>query len=162
MKSPFRISMISLLALIIIASGVCASAETKASDVVALTTPALAVGMAVCLTSSHTDGVDRATRAGNAVLSSVALAQAVKNVTGSGFPSGHNAGAFAMATCLSEIHPKQKWLYYSVAAFIGYNTVTSKQHTIVEALGGAALGTSMGHLSMHSENGLILTKTFKF
>ena len=162
MKPLSCIGMLSLLALIITASVVPATAETNARDVVALTTPVLAVGVAACLTSSDTKGQDRAARACDAVLMSVGLARAIKNSTGSGFPSGHTAATFAMAACLAQIHPKQKWLYYTAAAFMGYTSVRSRGHTFGEALGGAALGTSMGRLSMNSKDGLFLSKTFKF
>lgn len=161
MTSLCRISMI-LLALIIAAAAVPVAAEPHSDAVVDMTEPVLAVGMAACLMSSDTKGPERAARAGDAVLLSVGISRAVKRTTGSGFPSGHTAGAFAMATCLSDIHPKQKWIYYTAAAFIAYKNVESGGHSVGEVLGGAVLGTSMGQLSMHSRNGLLLTKTIKF
>lgn len=155
------IGLIFALVLITAALAAPASAATSADNVVALTKPALAVGVAACLVSSETDGVERAARASEAVLLSVGLARTIKHVTGTGFPSGHTAGAFAMASSLSEVHPKQKWIYYTAATILACNSA-KEDHTVLEVVAGAALGDRIGKMSMTSKNGLLLTKTIKF
>lgn len=156
------LGLVLALMICMAAISVPANADTGAEKVIAMTGPALVVGATACLVSSDTDGMNRAARASEAVLLSVGVARAVKQMTGTGFPSGHTAGAFAMASSLGEVHPKQKWLYYAAASFIAYNSVKKGDHTVVEVIGGAALGTTVGRMSMTSRGGLLLTKSFKF
>ncbi len=162
MRRLSHLGIVFALILCVSTISVPVTADTQADKVVSATAPALAIGITACLLSSDTKGVDRAARATDAVVLSIGIARGIKQTTGSGFPSGHTAGAFAMASSLSEIHPKQKWIYYAAASFIAYNTVKSGDHTVVEALGGAALGSTIGRMSMTSRDGLLLTKTFKF
>ncbi|MBI2844328.1 MAG: phosphatase PAP2 family protein [Armatimonadetes bacterium] len=139
-----------------------------ASAAVRSTKPVLAIGVAACLFSSEEEGVARATRASDAVAISVGIARLIKSSfdLSSGydrsFPSGHTAGAFAMAESLSDVHPEKKWLYYTLAAAIGWSTVKTGGHSWTDVAGGAALGIAVGKWSIRSENGIILGHVRRF
>ncbi|GEM_PF-6661101 len=61
------------------------------------------------------------------------------------FPSGHAAATFAMATVLADRDPKQKWLYYGLAAAVGYARVRKSAHFPSDVLVGAAVGIAAGN-----------------
>lgn len=160
------------IALLLVSVTLPASADSFASSAVSMTKPALGLGLLACLTSTKdsNEGVHRALHATDAMLVSVGIAELCKtNITlndGSkyehSFPSGHTAGAFAMATSLADAHPKSKWLYYSGAAVIGWASVRSGGHTWQDVIGGAILGTAVGNSSIKSDNWMVLGKTYKF
>ncbi|HOK54265.1 MAG TPA: phosphatase PAP2 family protein [Armatimonadota bacterium] len=60
------------------------------------------------------------------------------------FPSGHTSNAFAIATVLSEKHPKQKWLYYLLAAGVAYARVQKDAHFPSDVFIGAGIGIYAG------------------
>ena len=160
------------IALLLVSMTLPALADGFATGAVGATKPALGLGLAICLTSSKdpSEGMKRAMYASDAVLVSVGIARMLKtSITlndGSkyehSFPSGHTAGAFAMATSLADLHPKHKWLYYTGAAVIGWASVRSGGHTWQDVVGGAALGTAVGKSSVKSDDWMILGKTYKF
>ncbi|MEN6304484.1 MAG: phosphatase PAP2 family protein [Armatimonadia bacterium] len=63
------------------------------------------------------------------------------------FPSGHASLAFTVAAALSEREDNAKYLAYSLAAVSGWARHDLKMHTSAQVLGGAALGTWIGHLA---------------
>lgn len=149
-----------------------ASADGMARTAIDCTQPALAIGMVACFASSSdpAKGANRATKAADSVLTSVALARLIKHSTNfdSGtderhrFPSGHSAAAFAMARHLSKIHPKNKWLYYAGATMVGFSTVKLGTHSWADVAGGAVLGITVSNMSISSHNGLLISRVFKF
>jgi membrane-associated phospholipid phosphatase len=146
-----------------------ALADGFASKVVSCTRPALGIGFAACLFSSKDEGIEHASRASDAVLLSVGIARLMKKHTDisfdgfhHSFPSGHAASAFAMATSLSHVYPKKKWIYYTGAALIGWSTVKAGDHAWGDVLGGAALGIAVGKWSMSCHGGLLLGHVHRF
>jgi membrane-associated phospholipid phosphatase len=160
------------IALLLVSVTLPALADGFATGAVSATKPALGLGLLACLTSSKdsTEGMQRAMHATDAVLVSVGVAGLLKTsiTLNSGskyehsFPSGHTAGAFAMATSLADAHPKSKWLYYTGAAVIGWASVKSGGHTWQDVVGGAVLGTAVGRSSVKSDDWMILGKTYRF
>ena len=146
-----------------------ASADGIVEKAIIYTKPALAIGLATTLFSSKTEGFERASKATDAVLTSVAIARMIKHAAdvnlGSpvahSFPSGHTAAAFSMATSLAHINPKHKWTYYACAALVGWSTVKTDGHGWADVAGGAALGVTVSKMSI-SRKGLFLTRVHKF
>jgi membrane-associated phospholipid phosphatase len=136
-----------------------------ASSTVSSTKPLLGLGLAACFFGAKDKGPEVATHAGEAVMISVGVAETLKHGVGIGgdhaFPSAHTAAAFAMATSLTKVYPKKRWLLYTGAALIGWSTIKTGGHSVGDVIGGAALGIAVGNYSM-SHNGVILGKTFKF
>jgi membrane-associated phospholipid phosphatase len=67
-----------------------------------------------------------------------------KDNTFQSFPSGHTAGAFALATVLADRHPRQKWLYYTLATGVAFARVRKSAHYPSDVLAGAGLGIYAG------------------
>ncbi|MEN6370886.1 MAG: phosphatase PAP2 family protein [Armatimonadota bacterium] len=78
------------------------------------------------------------------------------------FPSAHTAAAFAVAETLSEEHPKDKWLYYGLAALIGWSRVESDKHYWRDVAAGAAIGYTSGKWSIESSDGILIGKVFRW
>ncbi|MDO8589633.1 MAG: phosphatase PAP2 family protein [Armatimonadota bacterium] len=171
MKSSRILRLLAVIALIVSLATPCL-AETLGASAIIATKPALGLGILACLASSDDPDVamKRAIKAADATIISIGIAHLVKATVDIGFnskhdhsfPSGHTAAAFAMATSLSDVHPKQKWYYYAGAAIIGWGSHEVGGHDLEDVIGGAALGIAVGKLSIKSENGLLIGKVFKF
>ena len=61
----------------------------------------------------------------------------------SGFPSGHTATAFAIATVLALMIKNKKWqlLILPAAALVGYSRIYLAQHFLLDVIAGALLGS---------------------
>lgn len=55
-------------------------------------------------------------------------------------PSGHTAVAFSMAGVLAHEFPEQKWLWYALAALVGWSRVETDNHWPSDVVAGALLG----------------------
>lgn len=55
-------------------------------------------------------------------------------------PSGHTAIAFSMAGVLAHEYPEQKWLWYLLAALVGWSRVETDNHWPSDVVAGALLG----------------------
>lgn len=143
-----------------------------AQSVVDATKPAVAIGIAAAYLGGHDQqkGLANAARTTDAVLLSYGIAETLKpNMTVNkdagfrhSFPSGHTTVAFATASSLAEIYPKQKWLLYAGAGLIGWSTVKIDGHTWADVAGGAVLGTAIGKWSFSSRDGLMVGRVFRF
>ncbi|MGH9488528.1 MAG: phosphatase PAP2 family protein [Terriglobales bacterium] len=74
------------------------------------------------------------------------------NEGGSSFPSGHAAGAFAMAELLYEHDPQAGWtngLGFSLASGVAAARFTAKEHFPSDLLVGALLGSLLGRCTAH-------------
>ncbi|MEN6370899.1 MAG: phosphatase PAP2 family protein [Armatimonadota bacterium] len=60
------------------------------------------------------------------------------------FPSGHTSNAFAIATVFAHKNPKKKWLYYALAAGVGYARMQKQAHFGSDVFAGAVVGTYAG------------------
>jgi membrane-associated phospholipid phosphatase len=60
------------------------------------------------------------------------------------FPSGHTSNAFAIATVLASKHPHKKWLYYALAAGVGYARMQKQAHFGSDVFAGAVIGIYSG------------------
>jgi membrane-associated phospholipid phosphatase len=67
----------------------------------------------------------------------------------SGFPSGHTATAFAIATVLALMIKNKKWqiLIMPAAALVGYSRIYLAQHFLLDVIAGALLGSISGVLA---------------
>jgi len=72
------------------------------------------------------------------------------------FPSGHASATFAFAAVASEHHPKQQWLWYSLAAAVAWSRVRVNAHRWRDVAAGAALGLYIGTHDAHHDGGILL------
>jgi len=77
--------------------------------------------------------------------------------TGYAFPSGHATTSFALARVASEYHPRQKWLWYAIAARIAWSRVKIRAHDWDDVIAGAALGCWVGDIETDG-GGILLRK----
>ena len=64
----------------------------------------------------------------------------VRVPTDHSFPSGHTATSFAAALVLARAVPQRAWLFYVLAAAIGFSRIYVGVHYPLDVLGGALLG----------------------
>jgi undecaprenyl-diphosphatase len=64
----------------------------------------------------------------------------VRVPTDHSFPSGHTATSFAAALILARAVPRRAWLFYVLAAAIGFSRIYVGVHYPTDVLGGAVLG----------------------
>jgi hypothetical protein len=76
---------------------------------------------------------------------------------GYGFPSGDASLAFAFARLASHYHPRQRSLWYLLAARVAWSRVKREAHDWDDVIGGAALGCYIGDAEVAHE-GLVLKK----
>ena len=75
--------------------------------------------------------------------------------SGYAFPSGHATVAFALARVASEYHPKQRVLWYAIAAGVAWSRVKEDAHDWDDVIAGAALGSWIGDGGVRN-GGLVL------
>lgn len=76
---------------------------------------------------------------------------------GYGLPSGHTALAFGLARVASEYHPKQRTLWYALAARVAWSRVKRRAHNWDDVIGGALLGSWVGDTAVGS-GGIVLKR----
>lgn len=82
----------------------------------------------------------------------------------SGFPSGHTATAFAIATVLALMMKNKKWqlLIIPAAALAGYSRIYLAQHFLLDVIAGALLGSISGVLAFYiAQNRINIKIAFK-
>lgn len=62
------------------------------------------------------------------------------------FPSGHAATSFALATFLSLVYPRARWVLFALAGLISYSRIAVGVHYPFDTLGGMAEGAIFGFL----------------
>ncbi|MHB9035604.1 MAG: phosphatase PAP2 family protein [Armatimonadota bacterium] len=163
-------TVLTLYILILCCTASAAQGETFARRVTDATKPAFIGGLAIACLASKEHGLHDAIQAGDAMLLSYGIAHALQStwvVNGEPdfrhtFPSKRAAVAFAAATSLSDVYPKQKWIAYTGASLIGWSTVAVNGHKWTDVIGGAALGIVAGKWAVASPDGLIVGRVLKF
>jgi membrane-associated phospholipid phosphatase len=82
----------------------------------------------------------------------------------SGFPSGHTATAFAIATVLALMMKNKKWhlLILPAATLVGYSRIYLAQHFLLDVIAGALLGSIAGVLAFYiAQNRVNIKIAFK-
>ena len=163
-----KIKLIVLLLFISILSPVYAG--TFAEQVGDLTAPTIGIA-AILPACGGSDGLATAARRVDGVLVALALTDLLKNTIhearpdrsdNESFPSGHTAAAFAIASVLSEEHPKQKWFFLGLAALVGWSRVESDKHHWRDVLAGAAIGFTCGRWSVESDRGILIGRIYRW
>jgi membrane-associated phospholipid phosphatase len=167
-RMPVSRTLIALVSLLAFLGGPVV-AKTFAEGVGDATAPLVAVGIAATYLASGDNKIPNTARVIDGAVLSVGIAEVIKpniNVNKQqfrhGFPSGHASLAFGTAAAMGEVFPKNKWLYYTGAALIGWSRVESRAHSWGDVLGGAALGIGVGKWSVSSPNGLMLGRVYRF
>jgi len=124
---------------------------TVLSDTATQTQQAVVVGLSIF-------GGNReeytARRAGDGLLATAAAVEATKMVVRSprpdkpeqdGFPSGHTAMAFCLASVLAQRHHELGVWPYVYASGVGWSRLELGRHTLTQVLAGAGLGLVMGN-----------------
>ena len=162
-------TIILILVAIMLLGSTMAIADSFATNVSEATKPALAASIVAAYFATKDHGTSNAARVTDSILLSYGLAESLKpnlkwnrDSDRRSFPSGHTATAFAAASSLGEINPKQKWMYYAGAALVGWSRVETGAHTWRDVLGGAAVGITIGKWSVSSGSGLMVGRAFKF
>jgi undecaprenyl-diphosphatase len=60
------------------------------------------------------------------------------------FPSGHAAGAFALATLTALLWPRRRWIPFLGAGLVAFSRVYLGHHYPTDVLAGAVLGAAVG------------------
>ena len=60
--------------------------------------------------------------------------------TSPSFPSSHAANSFAAAALFAFFYPKRQWIYYTIAAIVGFSRIYVGVHYPFDVLAGAILG----------------------
>lgn len=126
----------------------------------------LAAAVGLPLLRDGAEGHENALRTADAIGTSVAIAEVLKNIvrerrpdhtTRDSFPSGHATAAFAAAGVESALHPKEAPLWYLGATLISASRVALHRHYIHDVLVGAALGYATAKYELSRPHGLILS-----
>ena len=72
-----------------------------------------------------------------------------------GFPSGHASVTFAFARCISDEYDEWGKLAYVWAAGVSWSRVRRRDHSIVQVVAGALLGSYVADRSLNSRGGLL-------
>ena len=73
--------------------------------------------------------------------------QSLFTETGYAFPSGHTAGAFAIAFALFFLHKKTGYIFMFFALLIGLSRISAGVHFPIDILGGFILGALIAYLT---------------
>jgi membrane-associated phospholipid phosphatase len=84
------------------------------------------------------------------VESEVPLARQVPMPRSTSFPSGHSASAFAFATGVGQVLPREALLLRALAAAVAYSRVHTGVHYPADVVAGSLLGTALAQLTVHA------------
>jgi undecaprenyl-diphosphatase len=79
----------------------------------------------------------------------VPTARQVRMPTSTSCPSGHAASAFAFATGVAHVLPREALPLYALAALVGYSRVHTGVHFPADVVAGSVLGSALGGMAAH-------------
>lgn len=82
----------------------------------------------------------------------VPLARRVRMPRSTSFPSGHSASAFAFATGVGHVLPRQAAPLHAIAAFVAYSRVHTGVHYPLDAIAGAVVGTALAQVTARARD----------
>jgi membrane-associated phospholipid phosphatase len=65
------------------------------------------------------------------------------------FPSGHTASAFAFASGVSHVLPREALPLYALATIVAYSRVHTGVHFPADVVAGSVLGSALGQITAH-------------
>jgi undecaprenyl-diphosphatase len=65
------------------------------------------------------------------------------------FPSGHTASAFAFASGVSHVLPREALPLYALATVVAYSRVHTGVHFPADVVAGSVLGSALGQITAH-------------
>lgn len=83
----------------------------------------------------------------NPVAAGVPLARQVRMPLTTSFPSGHAAAAFAFATGVGHVMPREAVPLHGLAVLVAYSRVHTGVHYPADVVAGAVVGVAMGQLT---------------
>jgi membrane-associated phospholipid phosphatase len=83
----------------------------------------------------------------------VPLARRVRVPRSTSFPSGHAASAFAFATGVGNVLPREALPLHALAALVAYSRVHTGVHYPVDVIAGAVVGTAVAQLTARTARG---------
>lgn len=84
------------------------------------------------------------------VASEVPLERQVRMPTTTSFPSGHSAAAFAFATGVGHVLPRDAVALRALAAIVAYSRVHTGVHYPADALAGSLLGGALAQITSNA------------
>lgn len=137
------------LSIIVLSVFACSSIADATADTISdLTAPLIIVGE-LGLYFNGDSGKKEAINGAKALLVTGVITEALKLTVHEkrlesddtdSFPSAHTAGAFAMATVISNYRPEYTWPSYTLAAAVGWSRVENREHRWRDVIAGAAIG----------------------
>ena len=67
------------------------------------------------------------------------------------FPSGHAVSSLVVAVVLARFFPRGRWIFYGLAALVGFSRLYLDQHYTSDVVGGAGLAIAAGWGLFHFE-----------
>ena len=67
-----------------------------------------------------------------------------RHLTSYSFPSGHTETAFALAVALSFLYPRQRTIFYILAALVAFSRVYNGEHFPLDVICGGLIGYGFG------------------
>ena len=80
----------------------------------------------------------------------VPLARQVRMPSSTSFPSGHAASAFAFATAVGHVLPREAIAIRGLAVLVAYSRVHTGVHYPGDVVAGSLLGSAIGQLTTHA------------
>jgi membrane-associated phospholipid phosphatase len=69
------------------------------------------------------------------------------------FPSGHSASAFAFATGVGRVLPREAVPLHALAALVAYSRVHTGVHYPADVIAGSVIGSALGGVTAHALDG---------